>query len=167
MDRLAKKAFVDRFGQEVSDSPCMLVVTHSGLDASSISNFRRQVRSVGGTFEVVKNTLAKKALGDKVSLAQAFCFPTAVLFSDDPVSLSKVSVNFAKEQKDKFKIVVGHLDGVMLSEKQIEALSVLPSLEELKSTLLRVLNGAATQLVSVLQAPARGVVTVLDAHQKK
>lgn len=167
MDRLAKKAFVDRFGQEVSDSPCMLVVTHSGLDAGSISNFRRQVRSVGGTFEVVKNTLARKALGDKATLAQAFCFPTAVLFSDDPVSLSKISVNFAKEQKDKFKIVVGHLDGVMLTEKQIEELAVLPSLEELKSKLLRVLSGAATQFVSVLQAPARGVVTVLDAHQKK
>jgi len=167
MDRLAKKAFVDRFGQEVSANPCMLVVTHSGLDASAISNFRRQVRSVGGTFEVVKNTLARKALGKDSDLAQAFRFPTAVLFSDDPISLSKISVNFAKEQKDKFKIVVGHLDGVKLSEKQIEALSVLPSLEELKSKLLRVLNGAATQLVSVLQAPARGVVTVLDAHQKK
>lgn len=166
MDRLAKKAFVDHFREEVFGSPYMLVVTHSGLRAGSIADFRKQVRSVGGTFKVVKNTLAKKALGNQSEFAEVFSFPTAVLLSNDAVSLSKVSVDFAKQQKEGFKIMLGRLDGVMLSEREIVELSSLPSMEGLRAKLLRVLNGAAGQLLTVLQAPARGVVTVLDAHHK-
>ncbi|ETZ04680.1 MULTISPECIES: 50S ribosomal protein L10 [Holospora] len=167
MDRLAKKDCVDRLRKNVCQSSCMLVVTHSGLNAKSISGFRRKVRDVGGTFEVVKNTLAKKALGEDVEFLNAFRFPTAVLLSKDPVSLSKVSVDFAKEQKERFRIVLGRLDGVFLSEKEILELSSLPSLGELRAKVLCLFNAVAGKFLSVLQAPSKGMLTVLDSHQKK
>ena len=127
MDCLAKKNCANRLRESVCESPYMLVVMHSGLNAQSISNFRRQVRDVGGTFKVVKNTLAKKALGEEGEFLKAFRFSTAVLLSKDPVTLSKVSVEFAKEQKERLQIVLGRLDGIFLSGSEIFELSSLSS----------------------------------------
>ncbi|ETZ06746.1 50S ribosomal protein L10 [Holospora obtusa F1] len=167
MNRLAKKDCVERLRKSVCQSSCMLVVTHSGLNAKSISGFRRKVREVGGTIEVVKNTLAKKALGEDVEFLKAFRFSTAVLLSEDPVSLSRVSVDFSKEQKERFQIILGRLDGVFLSQKEILELSSLPSLGELRAKLLCLFNAVGGKFLSVLQAPSKSIVTVLDAHQKK
>ncbi|PPE03980.1 50S ribosomal protein L10 [Holospora curviuscula] len=164
MDRLAKRECVDHLRQSVYQSPCILVVRHSGLSSKYISTFRRRVRDAGGSFQVVKNTLAKKALGEDAEFSKAFRFSTAVLFSKDPITLSKVSVEFAKEQRDRFQIVLGRLDGVLLSESQIIELSSLPSLEALQTSLLRVFNGVASHLLSVFQTPAQGMVTVLGAR---
>ena len=166
MDRLDKKNCADRLRESVCESPYMLIVMHSGLNAQSISGFRRQVRDVGATFKVVKNTLAKKALGQEPEFLKAFRFSTAVLLSKDPIALSKVSVEFAKEQKERFQIVLGRLDGAFLSSSEIFELSSLPSLEELRGSFLSILSGAASRLLSVLQAPAQGVVRVFSAYEK-
>jgi ribosomal protein L10 len=54
-----------------------------------------------------------------------------------------------------------------LSPEEVKTLSNLPSIEVLQSKLLSLFNTPATQLVSVLSATPRSLVTVLKAKADK
>jgi len=55
----------------------------------------------------------------------------------------------------------------LLDPEGVKALSTMPSLRELRSRLLGVLNGPATKLVRLLNAPASKLVRVLKANAAK
>ena len=57
----------------------------------------------------------------------------------------------------KFPVKAGSLDDRVLTPEEVKILSNLPSLEILQSKLLSLLNTPATQVVSVLSAPARSL----------
>jgi large subunit ribosomal protein L10 len=55
----------------------------------------------------------------------------------------------------------------MLDADGVKALSSMPSLPELRSTLLGVLGGPAAKLMRLLGTPASQLVRVLRAHEEK
>jgi len=55
----------------------------------------------------------------------------------------------------------------MLDEAGVKALSAMPSLPELRSSLLGVLQAPAAKLVRLLNTPAQQMVRVLKAHEEK
>ena len=86
---------VDEFGRAES----VIVVDFKGLDVPQTTELRRQVRAASGSYRVVKNSLAKRALeGTPFSvLSEHFSGTTAVAYSqDDPVALAKTLVSFSK-----------------------------------------------------------------------
>ena len=67
--------------QETFESNNLVVLTHqSGLTVTEVSELRKQLREVGGSFKVTKNRLAKIALkGTKFEgLTDSFTGPTAI-----------------------------------------------------------------------------------------
>jgi large subunit ribosomal protein L10 len=92
--------------------------------------------------------------------------PTALAYSKDPVAAAKVTVNFAITN-DKFKVVGGSLNGRLLSDKDIENLSKLPSLDQLRAKIIGTISTPATRVAGVLQAPAGQLARVFSAYGKK
>jgi large subunit ribosomal protein L10 len=80
--------------------------------------------------------------------------------------VAKALTNFNKESK-KVSVKAGSLDEKVLSPEEVKTLSNLPSIEVLQSKLLSLFNTPATQLVSVLSATPRSLVTVLKAKADK
>src|SRR6476659_973933 len=76
-----------------------ILVDYKGLKVPEVTELRRQVRGAKGTYKVVKNTLAKRALAGTpfATLDAHFTATTAVAYSgEDPVALAKVLTAFAK-----------------------------------------------------------------------
>ena len=116
----------------------MVVTHHSGLTVAEVTDLRRQMREAGAGFKVTKNRLARLALeGTRFKeLSPLFTGPTAIAYSKDPVAAAKVAVAYAKDN-DKLAIFGGS-DGrdSCLMPTAIKRSPTLPSLDELRASLL-------------------------------
>ena len=101
-----KKTIVADLHERFARSKLVIVADHKGLNVQDITDLRRQLREAGVEFQVVKNTLLRRAAADTgVSQLEAFFIgPSAVALSfDDPVAPAKVLTEFAKKN-DKLEI---------------------------------------------------------------
>ena len=169
MNRTEKQALVDDLHKEFGRSEHAILVDFRGLSVPAVTEFRRKVRQSGSRYRVVKNTLALRAVKDTPleKLGEKFEGTTGVAYTgDDPVVLAKVLVDFAREHPQL--VVKGGLSGnQMLDADGVKALSTMPSLPELRSKLLGMLQAPASSLVRLLNAPASQLARVLKAHQDK
>ncbi|MEZ5393575.1 MAG: hypothetical protein R2724_12050 [Bryobacterales bacterium] len=85
-----------------------------------------------------------------------------MLADDDPVGLMKALVEQAKTTK-VFGFRAGVVEGQILDEQGLDALSKMPGKPETQSKILFLLNSGAQNMVGVLNAPARDLVRVLQA----
>jgi len=131
---------------------------------------RRQLREAGVSYEVVKNTLARKAAAGTAlePVVDQFKGVTAVALSTtDPVALSKAISKFAKANAEIFTFKVGLVEGKVVELQQVEAIASLPSREELLSKVLFLINAQAQRLATVINAVPRNLAVVLGQVQKQ
>jgi large subunit ribosomal protein L10 len=168
VDRAQKAEMVDDIGQIFAKSGSVVVARYAGLTVAQMTDLRQRFGAAGAQFKVIKNRLAKIALDNSGNGASRDMFvePTGIAYSDDPVAPAKVAAEFAKTNQ-KFIIIGGFLGKQTLSENEVKALAVIPSLDELRAQLCGVLNAPATKLARTLNAPAVGLATVLDAFVRK
>ena len=146
-----------------------ILTSVQGLTVAEVSDLRRRLHDAGVHYRVVKNTLAKRAVkGTPLEvIANDFKQVTAVAWHDsDPVGAAKVLTAF-KKGLEKFVIKAGFQGGQRLDAAGIEALSSMPSMDELRAQLLGVINGVPAKLLAQLNAPAQHVVGVVQAKKEK
>ena len=165
MDRTQKQALVETLQQDLAGSACIVVTHQTGLSVAEVTQLRRQMRTAGAGYRVTKNRLVKRALEgtEFASLVPFFSGPTAIAFSRDPVAAAKAAVAYAN-RNDKLTIVGGGLNGQALDAAGVRALATLPSLDELRSKIIGLIQAPATKLAALLQAPAAQIARVIAAH---
>ena len=168
MDRSAKEALVSQLHEAFQAAELVIVTQQTGLTVAESTSLRRQMRDAGASFKVAKNRLARLALkGTKFeALSEQLTGPTGIAYSVDPVAAAKVAVKFSKGN-DKLKVVGGAMATQMLDHAGVEALSSLPSLDELRGKLIGLMQAPATKVAGVLQAPAGQLARVLNAYAQK
>jgi large subunit ribosomal protein L10 len=126
------------------------------------------MRKEGVNFKVSKNRLVLRALkGTRFEgIGPMLKGPVGLATSKDPVAAAKVAANFAKDN-EKFVILGGAMGDKVLDKGGIEALSKLPSLDEMRASLLRLFQTPATRLATLSQAPAAQLARVLKAKADK
>ena len=169
MNRTEKATLVAGLHKEFAQSPHTILVDFTGLSVPAVTEFRRKMRQSGSTYRVIKNSLALRAAKDTPieKLSSQLVGTTGIAWNGkDPVVLAKVLVDFAKDHPTlvvKGGIVSG---GQMLDANGVKALSSMPSLPELRATLLGMLQAPASKLVRLLSTPATQMVRVLKAHEE-
>lgn len=168
MLRSKKQVFVKELEAVYNQSSSIIVTHYHNLTVAEITILRRTLRANGAGFKVVKNTLSKIAAGSAgvMQISGLLSGPTALAYSKDPVVAAKYVVEFAKTN-DKLKILGGIVNDQVLSKEQVYDLATLPSLDELKSKLIGILQAPAAGLARVLQAPAAGLARVFQAYSDK
>src|SRR5437588_4038502 len=125
------------------------------------------MRNAGARYRVTKNRLVRRALEGTpfANLAPLFTGPTAMAVSRDPVAAAKAAVEYAN-RNNKLTVIGGGLSGQALDAAAIKALASLPSLDELRSKIIGLINAPATKLATLLQTPAGQLARVLAAHSE-
>lgn len=169
MPTTLKKEKVSEIQKEAQESLSFIVTSYGGLKTVDINELRLKIRPFKAEYRVVKNSLTKIALKNAgfEALSQMLSGPSAVVIErGDTVGTLKTIFEFAKTH-DALKVTGGCLEGKVLTGQQLKTIASLPSKEVLIAQLLGTLLGPATNLASVLQAPLRDLVTVLEAIAKK
>ena len=133
----------------------LLVIDSSKLDAFSANKLRNKLKEKGITILTVKNTLAKKTLGELgVTAVNSFLSgPSALVFGGpDMVALSREITKWVKDLK-VVAIKGGALDGTSLDSAQVESLSKSPGREELIGRVLMLIRSPGGHLAAALQGP--------------
>ena len=145
-----------------------MVTEYRGLTVAQMTRLRREIRDASGEYQVIKNTLVRRALDGTVfgDLEKLLEGPNGWVFAyDDPVLLSKALVKFADDH-DKLTIKGGVFEGRLMDTAGVKALSQMPSKPELQAKLLAMINAPATQLVRLIQEPGASMVRLLDRFEK-
>ena len=165
----AKKLMVEEIKQKISESKSIAFVDYSGLNVEKDTALRKKFKANGSEYKVYKNRLVLIALNQLgiTGCEELLQGTNAVIFSyNDEVTAPKVLIENAIKN-DIVKLKFGIIDGKVATKEQIEALSKLPSKETLIAQLLSILNGPASSLVRVLNAPTQGLAVALTEIAKK
>jgi large subunit ribosomal protein L10 len=159
-----KQEDLDALTERFKNARAAMLVGFKGMTVSKDQELRNQLREAGGSYAVVKNTLARKASEGTVlePARDQFKGVTAVALSTgDPVGLSKAIAKFSKANPEIFSFKVGIVEGKVVALKDVEAIASLPSKEELISKILFLINCQAQRLVTVISAVPRNLVIVV------
>ena len=162
--RETKQKDLEALTQSLQSANSAMVVSFAGLSVNKDQEFRNTLRSAGAKYQVVKNTLARRAVKDTQfeQAADSFKGVTAIAWTDgDPVVLSKAMSKFMKGNADIYKFKSGVIDGKLIDLTQLTTIASLPSKEELISKLLFVISAQAQRIVTVINAVPRDLAVVI------
>jgi len=169
MERSQKEAQVNELRSIFENMSAGVLVDYRGIEANQVVELRKKLNEATSTMKVIKNSLARIAAKDTPfsELADQFTQTRAIIYCDgDPVVQAKVLSKAAKNIEN-LKILAGILVGdsktSILNTGEVEALSKLPSREDLIVKMLFLLEAPATKFVQTLNAVPVKFVRILAA----
>jgi large subunit ribosomal protein L10 len=168
LNRSEKESVLGEVSAQVAQAQSVILAEYRGLGVSAITSLRKQAREKGVHLQVVKNTLARRAVEGTpyAKLSDHMAGPLLYGFSADPVSAAKVLSDFAKTN-DKLVIKAGAMPNSILDQEGIKALAALPSREELLAKLLGTMQAPIAKFAQTLNEVPGKFVRTLAAVQKQ
>jgi large subunit ribosomal protein L10 len=168
MDRAQKSEQVASLKQTFAETSVVVVTRNNGLSVAQSTALRNRMREAGASFKVTKNTLTLIALEGSpyAPIGSLLTGPTALATSADPVAAAKVAVDFAKTT-DRFEIVGGAMGDTLLDVAGVKALAELPSLDELRATIIGLIQAPATKIARTINEPGAMLARVFGAYAAK
>ena len=168
MDRSQKAESVASLNAVFNEVGVVVITRNLGLTVAQSTQLRTKIREAGASYKVAKNRLAKLAIQntDYAGIGDLLTGPTAIAASVDPVAAAKVVVEFAKTN-DKLEIVGGSMGAQVLTPEGVKALASMPSLDELRATLIGLVQAPATKIAQLTTAPAAKLARVFGAYAKE
>ncbi|MDT7928316.1 MULTISPECIES: 50S ribosomal protein L10 [unclassified Tepidimonas] len=155
LNRSEKQAVVDQVSALAAKAQTLVMAEYRGITVADLTKLRVEARKAGATVNVLKNTLARRALaGTPFEVAaDQMTGPLIYGFSEDAVAAAKVVVEFAKTN-DKMVLRGGVYAGKPLDVNGVKSLASIPSKEVLLSQLLGLMQSPVSRLARVVAALA-------------
>jgi large subunit ribosomal protein L10 len=168
MDRSQKANAVAALNATFNEVGVVVITRNLGMTVAQSTALRVKMLEAGAAFKVSKNSLAKLAIAntDYAGIGDMLTGPVALGTSVDPVAAAKIVVEFAKTN-DKLEVVGGAMGSVVLNADGIKALATMPSLDEMRGTLIGLIQAPATKIAQLTTAPAAKLARVFNAYAEK
>ncbi len=168
MSKAIKALMTDQLRERYTGMNSACVVELSGLDVQSQEKLRRNLRAKSARLEVVKNSLAKRALkgGPLEALGSTLVGPCALVTSSSSlIEVAKLLVAAAKDFK-KLKLKQGIIDGdpIPLS---VEAIAKMRGRGEILGELAMLLNSPGRAIAGCLKSPQAKIAGCLKTISEK
>ena len=176
MPSLKTKNLKQEYSSLLERKPDITLATYRGLSVNDITDLRKKLKEKGSALRIIKNNVFKIALkeyfGDLSNdFDKNFQGPLGVVFTKGELpGITKVLRDYGKENEN-VQLVCGFMESSYCSKKELEAISNLPSRDEVLATLVASLNSSATKIASglsqVIASLARGVQAVAEKNASK
>ena len=169
MDKKTKQESLDFLVNKLSDLNSVVFTNFKGLSAQNMSSMRKLIKTGGGEYKVVKNTIALMAIKKSgKEEAQQFISGSCGIASssEDPIRLVKMLVSFSKEN-EALVLKGGIIEGEIVDQGKLKMIATLPSKNELLANVLGDLKAPISNLVSYLHQMIQGLVCVVNSIKNK
>jgi large subunit ribosomal protein L10 len=171
MQKADKERLVAELSDRLKNTETLIVADYRGLTVTDIDKLRGELLEHGARFQVVKNTLTRRAAEEAGADALLALLegPTAIAFLEtdgDPVAVAKALSNAARDTK-VLQIRGGILDGATIGEDEVKSLATLPPADVLRGQVVSAVTGPLMTVVGLFTAPLRDLVNLLDARIKQ
>jgi large subunit ribosomal protein L10 len=165
----SKQAVVAEVAAVAKTAVSAVAAEYRGLTVAQMTKLRAAARASNVYMRVVKNTLARRAIeGTSFECMKgSLKGPLVLAFSrDDPGAAARIVKAFAKEH-DKLVTVALSVGGEFYPAADLDRLASLPTLDEARASLLRVMNAPLSMLVRTLAEPGAMLARTLKARAEQ
>jgi large subunit ribosomal protein L10 len=155
LNRSEKQAVIQEVTGLAAKAQTLVIAEYRGITVAAMTKLRADARSKGVSLMVLKNTLARRAVGGSAFevVADQMTGPLIYGFSEDAVAAAKVVADFAKTN-DKLVIRGGAFSGKALDVNGVKQLANIPPKEVLLAQLLGLMQSPISRTARVLAALA-------------
>lgn len=160
-----KQLLLDEIKEKIEGANALVLTRYRSLTPDKSADFRQLIGETGGAFTVVKKRLLLKAVEEiGISLDPSILEGQigVLVGGEDAVSTTKALFKFASDHKNLFEVLGGHFEGQLCNAKDIEAISKLPSQDEMRAQFLGLLEAPMAQTLSVVEALLASVMHCLE-----
>src|SRR5690242_20067193 len=153
MKRESKEQIVDELTARLKASETLLVADYRGLTMTQIDALRTRLLESGARFQVVKNTLTRRAAeaAGADALLTLLDGPSAIAFLEadgDMLAAAKALADMARESR-VLAIRGGVMEGRALTAQEVESLATLPPVDVLRGQVLGAIVAPLTALLGL------------------
>lgn len=171
-NKIQKQEIFRNLNEKMKKSKSMVFAGFNALGVKDNEALRAKLRAEKSEYYVAKKTLINLALKENnldINVRD-FDGKVAAIFSyEDEVAPAKILGAFRKDKDKEGRVFFlgGILEGKLLSKSEVEALSLIPSKQELYGRLVGSINAPVSGFVNVLAGNLRNLVNVLKAIEEK
>ena len=168
LNRDQKAQAISEIAASLSSTDTVIATAFHGLSVREVEDLRGKLREADGRFQVVKNTLARRACAEAgtETLVEYLDGQTALVWAQgDAAAIAKTLSTFGKATQDRLTMKGGILDGAPITAAELKQLAALPPRDEL---LARLVGGVASPLqgtANALGSLISGMARALGAYQ--
>ena len=168
MNKEQKKNYIIEMKEFINNNDSVLVTHYQGLSVNQLDELRSEMRKHGIIFKITKNRITKLALKDTKckNIVDLFSGPTAVALSKDAISSAKILAKFSKTNQN-LKILGGLMGEEVLKREDVLKIATLPTLAEARGNIVGILTAPAKKIMSILLAPGSKIAILAHAKSKK
>ena len=173
MNKVERTQNISELAEKFSSASVLYLTDSSTLSVEQVNKFRRICFEKGVEFKVVKNKLAKKAMGESPSekgfdaLYDALKGPTAIMFAENGNLPAKIILEFRKEF-DRPLLKAAYVDtAIYYGDDKLEALKNIKSKEELVGDIIALLQSPVKRVLGSLQSGGNTIMGLLKALEER
>lgn len=164
-----KKQVVADIVERIKNAKSVVLVDYKGLTVAQDTEFRTEFRKAGCEYKVLKNTMVRRAFNELgvTSFDEDLNGPTALAFCQDETAAAKVAMEACKKYNNVISVKSAFVDGGYVDKAGVDALSKMPSKEQLIAKMLGSMQAPLSNFVGALSGITRQLVIALNAVSEK
>lgn len=164
--RKEKELLLNEIKEKIDASTALIITRYDRLEPNVSWQFRDNLAKSGSLFEVVrKRVFLKAAEKAGIQIDEALLKGhVGVVFITGPDAMpsAKALFKFSEENGKFLEVLCGQLEGKIIPGSEIEMLSQLPGIDEMRATLLALFTSPLSQMLSVLEAVCSEPLSILE-----
>src|ERR671912_1547323 len=171
MSKRVKNLITGELSNKLKDVDGVAVINPRGIAAIKNNQMRRRFHEKGVRMTVVKNTLAKRAVGDgsKIKGFDALLDgPSAVIYGEASIATIARLILDEKKADEKIELRGIFFDGELYTgDKGVEQVSKLPTREEAIGQLVALITSPGSRLAGIFKGQAGKVAALVKAVEER
>jgi len=161
MNKNQKTDLVSNVKEKLTSHSYIAIIHYRGMSEKELYNLRVDLKAKGCGIKIAKNTLVKVAIaGTELEILKSYLSgPTALIYSHDPVSLSK-TISDAEKNIESLKIITALFNKAIVNENTFKEIAKLGSIDDVRASFIGLLKTSQTNFVRILSAPEKGLATL-------